>query len=662
LTVLSISSALAQLESLRTQPVPEPANLAEFIQDRNAAIALGKALFWDSQVGSDGVTACASCHFHAGADSRAKNQLSPGLLAEPMDTTLQVGGLNYTLRTSDFPFHQLKNVDDRKSTVLRSSNDVVSSQGAILENFLGLDSTNEEIRTIEPDPLFNIHGLNTRQVEPRNAPTVINAVFYDRNFWDGRAQSIFNGVNPFGLRDSELPDTDPNKAFVWKVEGDSLVRTRVALDNSSLASQAVGPALSTLEMSAVGRQFPMLGRKLLDRRALAYQEVHREDSVLGNLIHPTSQGLNATYREMIQAAFRSEWWGGAQLVPFESAVLAESANTAGLVELSRKFKEMKKPKAPKDPKTKDPKKDPKAAKEIQAPNLTPQNDWTHMEANFSLYFGLALQLYQATLVSDQTPYDQFAEGDPNALTDEQKHGLEVFLTSGKCVNCHSGPEFTNASVANVRGVPLERMLMGDARQAVYDNGFYNIGVRPTSEDLGLGAQDPYGNPLSESRLASLRGTNVFELLLGFSPNIQVQPNERVTANGAFKTPTLRNIELTAPYFHNGGTRTLLEVVEFYNRGGDFFDQNIADVDADMENLHLSTQEKNALVAFMKALTDERVRHRRAPFDHPALAVPNGHIGGTLSVESDGFGAAKDEFILLPATGRNGGVPFRNFLE
>ena len=73
--------------SLKDVPVPEPANLSDFVKDKTAAIALGKALFWDMQVGSDSVQACASCHSKAGADSRTKNQLDPGLNAG--DNTLR---------------------------------------------------------------------------------------------------------------------------------------------------------------------------------------------------------------------------------------------------------------------------------------------------------------------------------------------------------------------------------------------------------------------------------------------------------------------------------------------------------------------------------------------------------------------------------------------
>lgn len=139
-------------------------------------------------------------------------------------------------------------------------------------------------------------------------------------------------------------------------------------------------------------------------------------------------------------------------------------------------------------------------------------------------------------------------------------------------------------------------------------------------------------------------------------------SEYIAADGAFKTSGLRNIELTAPYFHNGGQRTLREVVDFYNRGGDFATQNIADLDADIRPLGLTDAEKDALVGFMKSLTDERVRYRKAPFDHPQLFIPNGHEGTTTSVVDHGFGEAWDVILELPATGRDGGIPFRNFLE
>ena len=131
------------------------------------------------------------------------------------------------------------------------------------------------------------------------------------------------------------------------------------------------------------------------------------------------------------------------------------------------------------------------------------------------------------------------------------------------------------------------------------------------------------------------------------------PWTRIAVNGAFKAPGLRNVELTAPYFHNGGAATLEQVVEFYNRGGNFAQNNIADLDADIQPLGLTAAEKSSLVAFLKALTDERVRRHAAPFDHPQLVVNNGHAGDTAATSSDSYGRAIDSPLTLPAVGRNG---------
>src|SRR5919198_3357690 len=112
------------MASLKTVPVPEPANLADFVANKAAAIRLGKAFFWDMQAGGDGVQGCASCHFHAGADNRRKNQLSPGLNAG--DTTFQIGGPEYTLQRQDFPF--TKHADENNpSAIVSDANDFASS-------------------------------------------------------------------------------------------------------------------------------------------------------------------------------------------------------------------------------------------------------------------------------------------------------------------------------------------------------------------------------------------------------------------------------------------------------------------------------------------------------------------------------------------------------
>ena len=594
----SIAQPVVPPTSLAKEKRPEPSNLSTFVADKATAIALGKALFWDTRLGSDGKTACASCHFHAGADTRSKNQVSPGVNS----STFVLGGPNYQLKPTDFPFHQLSNPDDRDSTVLRSLANVASSQGVFKESYSNIVAgQGADARQVVYDPVFHVGANNTRQVEPRNTPTVINAVFNLRNFWDGRAQTIFNGVNPFGKRDtsakvyrSPLPWNPLNIISIPYA-------TSVVLNDSSLASQASGPPLSDLEMSAKGRPYADLGRKMYSLRPLAGQQVAGDDSVLGSRRKSDGDGLAvASYADMVRTAFKTDWWNANRNITLNG------------------------------------------------------KSYTQIEANFSLFFGLALQLYQATLVSDQSPFDKHAEGVPGSLTAEQLQGFSVFMGKGKCVNCHGGAAFTNAAIKrNLLGTErMTRMVMGDGGNAVYDEGFYNIGVTPTAEDIGLGGKDPFGNALSFSAIAR-KSSLQFLTFEEQSPNVRPSSTERIAVNGAFKTPTLRNVTLTAPYFHNGSVATLAQVVEFYNRGGNFARQNIADLDADIQPLGLTPAEKQALVAFMESLTDQRVRKHAAPFDHPQLAVPNGHVGDTGSVAGDGVGRAVDEMLVLPPVGRSG---------
>jgi len=626
------------LASLKTVPIPEPPDLGKYVKDKPAAIALGKALFWDMQVGSNGSQSCASCHFHAGVDNRNKNQLSPGLLrvnaiSEPdPDLTFNAGkGPNSVLVPADYPFHKLADPNNRSSQVLRDTNDVAGSQGVVLAKFIDIvpGSAVDQVQ-VQPDPVFNVQGTNVRQVTERNTPSTINAVFNHRQFWDGRAQNEFNGVNPFGAR-------DPN-AFVLKSlrKQDPPEEVKIRLKNSSLASQAVGPPLSSVEESATGRILPDVGqkfnrikvkklpretgKKLKQLRPLGKQLVHPQDSVLGSLSRWPQPGLkDKSYEDMIEDAFHPEWW--------DSQYIIKVGPTGGT-------QYIRKP---------------------QGASAT--DEFSVMDYNFSLFFGLAVQLYESTLISNDSPFDRFMEGNTNALTVQQQQGKALFEQA--CVFCHGGAETTNASVKNVENQRLRRMNVGNAGQAVYDNAFYNIGVRPTREDLGVGAKDPFDNPLSESRLAA---QGRFQSLLSVPPNIPVAANERITADGAFKTPGLRNIELTAPYMHNGGTLTLRDVVDFYNRGGDFRENNIENVDVGIRNLNLTEEQKTSLVLFMQSLTDDRVRFERAPFDHPQLFITNGHPGDQNAVTNDGTGQATTTVIELPAVGANGiTVPQPNFL-
>ncbi|MEH2112613.1 MAG: cytochrome c peroxidase [Nostoc sp.] len=625
------------LASLKSISVPQPDNLGDFVKDKVAAIKLGKALFWDMQVGSDGETSCASCHFHAGADNRSKNQINPGLLrinadgtANP-DTIFNVGGLpNYQLKPEDFPFHKLSNPND-PTTLVSDKNDVSSSQGAFNTKFVDVIPGNAQDKvTNEPDPVFNVGGINVRHVQGRNTPTVINAAFNFRNFWDGRAQNIFNGVNPFGLR-------DPNASVVKAENPNQPKFVKISLNNSSLASQALGPPLSSTELSANGRTFQeigdkfgrlnngkklprKLGKKLFALRPLGKQIVHPQDSVLGRDSRWPKAGLkDRTYEQMIQDAFKPEWWKSNRLIQ------VDAQGQRNIVKRPDRSLET--------------------------------NEYTLTEYNFSLFFGLAIQLYESTLIANDTPFDRFLEGNTTALTPQQQKGKQIFEGKGLCIGCHVGSELTAASVSSVaKDGRIKRAPFG--QRSPEDNGFFNIGVRPATEDPALGGNDGLfgngqGNPLSEAQLA-LWGK--FQLLLGENPPILTPPlnsNETAFANGAFKAPGLRNVELTAPYFHNGGQATLEQVVDFYNRGGDF---------GVLPPLNLSPEEKQQLVAFLKGLTDERVRYDKAPFDHPQLFVPNGHPGNSTSVINDGTGKATDSLLEIHAVGRNGGSASPNFLN
>ena len=618
--------------SLKDVPVPSPAGLENFVRDKLAAIALGKALFWDIQAGSDG-QACASCHFHAGADHRVKNQLDPGILGgdTAFTTPLASGGLggpNYALTAADFPFHQLADPRDRNSPVVFDTDDVASSQGTFAGAFKAVSpfATNDACGA--PDlAIFHVGSLATRKVEGRNTPTVINAVFNFRNFWDGRANNVFNGASPFGRRD--------RSARVLEVGADGrVVAVAIALENASLASQAVGPATSDFEMSCSNRSFADIGHKLVGRNPLANQSVAPTDSVLGRYRRLFGKGLAPTYGQLIEQAFQPRYWSSKQPVVLKTG------------------------------------------------------SFTLEEANFSLFWGLAIQLYESTLVSDDAPIDRYFEGDPAALTEQELRGFDVFQHKGRCAACHVGPEFSAAASAlqaeNQENGLVERMVMGDGLVALYDNGFYNTGVRPTAEDVGVGGTDPFGNPLSFTRqykqyAGGTKYPDPFQVdpcTFAVEPCVEVtDPSARDAVDGAFKTPILRNVELTGPYFHNGGQATLEQVVAFYNRGGDRrgdpgndttgFGVNRSNLDPDIEVLGLTDQEIADLVAFLKRpLTDDRVRWERAPFDHPELTVADGATGNeTLASDANNDGRADDATLTVPAVGAAGRQsPLQPFLR
>jgi cytochrome c peroxidase len=364
---------------------------------------------------------------------------------------------------------------------------------------------------------------------------------------------VFNGFTVTGL-ESDTP------GGVLVLAGGELRREAVRLDLSSLASQGVGPALDHLEMSYEGRTWPMLGKKLLHLAPLGRQRVAATDSVLGAMANPEGVGLTAgnTYRALIERAFHPRYW--------ESG---DAVTVAGVVDGEGKH--------------------------------------TQIEYNFALFWGLALQAYQSTLNSDDTPFDRYMEGNPAALTPEQVQGLQFFQGPARCNECHNGAEFSAAAF--------------NANRTTRNHAFERTGVRPAAEDLGSG-------------------------------------------NGAFKSIGLRNVEFTGPYFHNGGQATLEQVIDFYRRGGDF-----TPVANDLRPFNANPAQRAALVEFLKALSDDRVRYERAPFDHPELCVPIGHVEGEAgSLTPPGEGAryprsAAEQWRLVPAVGAEGNsAPLRTFDE
>ena len=466
-------------EPLDQVPVPRPANLALFVRNEAAAVQLGKALFWDQQVGSDGRTACASCHNQAGADGRSTNTINPG--ANGRFDTVGPGG---RIAGRNFPI---------------GGDDIVGSQGVVDQNFVSIVHGGRfDVGVPTPNGPFGA----LPQVTGRNTPSAINAVFNEVNFWDGRANNTFDGTS---VRN--------DGGGVLQVVNGSVQRVLVGLEDSSAASQSVGPPNSDVEMAWAGRVWADIGKKMLALRPLGTQTVHAQDSVLASIRRPGGTGLTRNYTQLISDAFQTQWWDS-------NAIIDRNGNVVG------------------------------------AGTPVGLDQFSVMEANFSLFWGLAIQMYESTLISSDSPFDRFAGGNTSALSARQQLGMSLFLGRAECSECHGGSEFTNASV-NVGG-----------------NGraFANGGVEPLSEDGG-------------------------------------------NANGEFKTPGLRNVDLTGPYFHSGKYATLRSVVDFYDRGGDV-------PTSDIQPLGLTVAERDALVDFMLALTDDRVRFQRAPFDHPSLNPVN----------------------------------------
>jgi cytochrome c peroxidase len=166
----------------------------------------------------------------------------------------------------------------------------------------------------------------------------------------------------------------------------------------------------------------------------------------------------------------------------------------------------------------------------------------------------AIASFERTIVSNDSPFDRWVWGNASAMSEPQVRGFGIFVGKGNCATCHAAPNFT-------------------------DNGFHNIGLKS------------YAEPNHQPGRFKERPVKLMD--------------------GAFKTPTLRDIALRAPYFHDGSAKTLMEVVEHYDRGGDVK----TNLSPDMRPLQLTREEKEDLVQFLFALTSP---HK--PFVYPVLAT------------------------------------------
>jgi cytochrome c peroxidase len=179
-------------------------------------------------------------------------------------------------------------------------------------------------------------------------------------------------------------------------------------------------------------------------------------------------------------------------------------------------------------------------------------------------FSSALASYLITLKSFNSPFDKYVRGEKQHIEPKVRKGFNLFMGKAACGTCHFAPSFAGLvpplfgeSESEVLGVPRDK----DEEPAVLD------------EDLGR----------SKNNL----------------------PKEQVWIYGhSFKTPTVRNAELTGPYFHNGAYTSLEDVVDFYNHGGGVgMGLDVPNQTLPPDSLNLKEEEKAALIAFMKSLTD-----------------------------------------------------------
>jgi cytochrome c peroxidase len=191
----------------------------------------------------------------------------------------------------------------------------------------------------------------------------------------------------------------------------------------------------------------------------------------------------------------------------------------------------------------------------------------------------ALAAYQRTLVSANSRFDRFQfGGEPTALTPEEKSGLDLFRGKARCAACHA---------------------IGKSTALFTDQAFHNTGVGFPKAAANTQLRVPLA-PGVDTLLEPAGMPGVFSADVPDLGRFEVTGHER--DRYAYKTPSLRNVALTAPYMHDGSFATLEQVIEFYDRGG----VDNPGKDPLLRPLGLTNEEKRALVAFLRALTGDNV--------------------------------------------------------
>jgi cytochrome c peroxidase len=194
----------------------------------------------------------------------------------------------------------------------------------------------------------------------------------------------------------------------------------------------------------------------------------------------------------------------------------------------------------------------------------------------------AIASYERTVFTFSSPFDRFNAGNKTAMSESAQRGWELFNNKGRCNNCHgyvaSSPTFT-------------------------DNKFHNVGVAMHAANFAELARKAGQSPDSISDLAHSPGYSELGRFL-----VTKEPKDI----GAYKTPGLRDVALTAPYMHDGSQQTLEEVIEFYDKGG----EDNPYLDGGIRPLKLSAQEKADLVEFLKALTSDDLNRFSKPSSQP----------------------------------------------